>query len=139
MAELQIPYVISGGFGLYERSEIEDILSFLKLLVQPDDDYSVVKLLTGPLYGLNDSDLVKLSLEGKFEKIRLLPRILAMKEEDFKKANEILGMDWSDKSKRQEYIKKPITDVSNIFDLYKETLKESKGTTVNIMKEKDER
>ena len=81
MAASQIPYVISGGFGLYERSEIEDILSFLKLLVQPDDDYSVVKLLTGPLYGLNDSDLVKLSLEGKFEKIRLLPRILAMKEE----------------------------------------------------------
>ncbi|MBQ2591649.1 MAG: PD-(D/E)XK nuclease family protein, partial [Candidatus Riflebacteria bacterium] len=82
MAASQIPYVISGGFGLYERSEIEDILSFLKLLVQPDDDYSVVKLLTGPLYGLNDSDLVKLSLEGKFEKVRLLPRILAMKEED---------------------------------------------------------
>ena len=82
MAAMQIPYVISGGFGLYDRSEIEDILSFLKLLVQPDDDYSVVKLLTGPLYGLNDSELAKLSLEGRFENIRLLPRILAMKEED---------------------------------------------------------
>ena len=82
MTALQIPYVLSGGFGLYDRSEIEDIISFLKLLIQPDDDYSVVKLLTGPLYGLNDSDLAKLSLEGKFDNIRLLPRILAMKEED---------------------------------------------------------
>ena len=82
MASFQIPYVISGGFGLYDRSEIEDILSFLKLLIQPDDDYSVVKLLTGPLYGLNDSELAKLSLEGKFDNVRLLPRILAMKEEN---------------------------------------------------------
>ena len=82
LSNYQIPYVISGGFGLYDRSEIEDILSFLKLLIQPDDDYSVVKLLTGPLYGLNDSDLAKLSLEGKFDNVRLLPRILAMKEEN---------------------------------------------------------
>jgi ATP-dependent exoDNAse (exonuclease V) beta subunit len=82
MSNLQIPYVISGGFGLYDRSEIEDILSFLKLLIQPEDDYSVIKLLTGPLYGLNDSDLLKLSLSGKFENVRLLPRILSMKEED---------------------------------------------------------
>ncbi len=82
LASYQIPYVISGGFGLYERSEIEDLLSFLKLLIQPDDDYSLVKLLTGPLYGLNDSDLVKLSVEGKYDNIRLLPRILAMKEEN---------------------------------------------------------
>ena len=82
MTSLQIPYVISGGFGLYDRSEIEDLLSFLKLLIQPEDDYSVVKILTGPLYGLKDSDLAKLSLEGKFDNIRLLPRILAMKEEN---------------------------------------------------------
>lgn len=82
MSNMQIPYVISGGFGLYDRSEIEDILSFLKLLIQPEDDYSVIKLLTGPLYGLNDSDLLKLSLSGKFENVRLLPRILSMKEED---------------------------------------------------------
>ncbi|MBP5469822.1 MAG: ATP-dependent helicase [Candidatus Riflebacteria bacterium] len=82
MTSFQIPYVISGGFGLYDRSEIEDLLSFLKLLIQPEDDYSVVKILTGPLYGLKDSDLAKLSLEGKFDNIRLLPRILAIKEEN---------------------------------------------------------
>ena len=82
LSALQIPYVMSGGIGLYQRSEIAELLAFLKILVQPNDDYSVVKILTGPLYGLNDSDLTKLSLEGKFEKVNLLPRILAMKEED---------------------------------------------------------
>lgn len=82
LSRLQIPYVMSGGFGLYDRNEISDLLAFLKIIIQPNDDYSVVKILTGPLYGLNDSDLTKLSLEGKFENISLLPRILAMKEED---------------------------------------------------------
>lgn len=82
LAALQIPYVMSGGFGLYDRSEIEDLLAFLKLLVYPNDDYSLVKILTGPLYGLKDSDLIKLSLEGKYEKVSLLPRILSIKDED---------------------------------------------------------
>lgn len=82
LSALQIPYVMSGGFGLYDRSEIAELLAFLKILVQPNDDFSVVKILTGPLYGLNDSDLTKLSIEGKFENVNLLPRILAMKEED---------------------------------------------------------
>ena len=81
LTSLQIPYVMSGGFGLYDRSEIEDLLAFLKLLVYPNDDYSVIKILTGPLYGLKDSDLSKLSLEGKYNQISLLPRILAMPED----------------------------------------------------------
>lgn len=80
LAARQIPYVMSGGFSFYARSEIEEILAFLKLLVQPNDDYSVAKILTGPLYGLKDSALAQLALSGRNEKTPLLPHILAQKE-----------------------------------------------------------
>ena len=77
LAEEKIPYIMSGGFSFYARSEIEEILAFLKLIVMPEDDFSLVKILTGPLYGLNDSDLSALSLKGRNEKVALLPHILA--------------------------------------------------------------
>lgn len=79
MAARQIPYLMSGGFSFYARSEIEEIMAFLKLLAQPNDDYSVVKILTGPLYGLKDSELAQLSSAGRHEKTALLPHILAQK------------------------------------------------------------
>lgn len=81
LAARQIPYLMSGGFSFYARSEIDEIMAFLKLLAQPNDDYSVVKILTGPLYGLKDSELALLSTAGRHEKTPLLPAILAQKEE----------------------------------------------------------
>lgn len=80
LAARQIPYLMSGGFSFYARSEIEEILAFLKLLVQPEDDYATAKILTGPLYGLKDSELAELALAGRREKTALLPHLLAQPE-----------------------------------------------------------
>lgn len=81
LAGRQIPYLMSGGFSFYARSEIEEILAFLRLLNQPNDDHAVVKILTGPLYGLQDSELAAISSAGRHERVPLLPHILAQKEE----------------------------------------------------------
>ncbi|MGM0600329.1 MAG: UvrD-helicase domain-containing protein [Candidatus Rifleibacteriota bacterium] len=86
LAEEKIPYIMSGGFSFYARSEIEEILAFLKLIVMPEDDFSLVKILTGPLYGLNDSDLAALSLKGRNEKVALLPHILASPKQELPSA-----------------------------------------------------
>lgn len=80
LAAKQIPYLMSGGFSFFARSEIEEILAFLKLLVQPEDDYSTAKILTGPLYGLNDSELSALATAGRNESAPLLPHLLAQPE-----------------------------------------------------------
>lgn len=81
LAGRQIPYLMSGGFSFYARSEIEEILAFLRLLAQPNDDHAVVKILSGPLYGLKDSELASLSYAGRHEKVSLLPHIMAQKDE----------------------------------------------------------
>lgn len=80
LAAKQIPYLMSGGFNFFARSEIEEILAFLKLLIQPEDDYATAKILTGPLYGLKDSELAQLALAGRKEQTSLLPHLLAQPE-----------------------------------------------------------
>lgn len=80
LAARQIPYVMSGGLGFYARSEIEEILSFLRLLVYPDDDHAAVKILTGPLYGLDDSELAQLTLSKRREEMSLVSYIMAADE-----------------------------------------------------------
>ncbi|OQB50098.1 MAG: ATP-dependent DNA helicase PcrA [bacterium ADurb.Bin157] len=85
----QIPYVLSGGMGFYGKSEIKEILSFLNLLVYPDDNHSLVKILTGPLYGLKDSDVIKIFNDCKSEKVPMLAHILAKNESEFLNAPEL--------------------------------------------------
>jgi DNA helicase-2/ATP-dependent DNA helicase PcrA len=78
LAAKQIPYIMSGGLGFYARSEINEILAFLKLLAHPQDDHALVKILTGPLYGLSDSELALLATSERHENTALLPHILAL-------------------------------------------------------------
>ena len=33
-----IPYIIFGGFRFFERSEIKDMIAYLRVIVNPDDD-----------------------------------------------------------------------------------------------------
>ncbi|NLM17421.1 MAG: ATP-dependent helicase [Candidatus Riflebacteria bacterium] len=77
----EIPYVMSGGLGLYARSEIQEVISFLRLLEDPNDDFSVTKILSGPLYAVSDTDLAKLAFWRKDNKTTLLQHILSIAPE----------------------------------------------------------
>ena len=43
-----IPYVVYGGIGFYERAEIKDILSYMRLVNNPDDDLSFLRIINVP-------------------------------------------------------------------------------------------
>ena len=55
-----IPYKIYGGFRFYERKEIKDILSYLKLIVNPLDDESFLRAVGSPKRGIGDKTLNEL-------------------------------------------------------------------------------
>ncbi len=82
LSERKIPYVMSGGLGFYARSEINEVIAFLRILVQPNEDHALIKILTGPIYGLSDSDLASLSLAGRHGDTPLLPHLLALPEDE---------------------------------------------------------
>ncbi len=57
LRQQKIPYVLSGGQSFFERSEIKDITSYLRLLVNPDDDPAFIRAITTPRRGIGGTTL----------------------------------------------------------------------------------
>ncbi|MCZ8514947.1 DNA helicase PcrA [Paenibacillus filicis] len=56
-----IPYQIVGGIKFYDRKEIKDILAYLRLISNPDDDISFTRVVNVPKRGVGDTSLDKLA------------------------------------------------------------------------------
>ncbi|MGL4524551.1 MAG: ATP-dependent helicase [Spirochaetia bacterium] len=48
----QIPYTISGGSSFFERREIKDMIAYLRLIDNPDDDISFLRIINVPRRGV---------------------------------------------------------------------------------------
>lgn len=55
-----IPYQIVGGVKFYDRKEIKDLLAYLRLLSNPDDDISLIRIINVPKRGIGDTTVAKL-------------------------------------------------------------------------------
>ncbi len=56
----RIPYLISGGQSFFDRSEIKDVLAYLRLLANEDDDPAFIRAITTPKRGVGNTSLAKL-------------------------------------------------------------------------------
>ncbi|MFN3821517.1 MAG: ATP-dependent helicase, partial [bacterium] len=56
-----IPYQLVGGLRFYERKEIKDLLAYLRLVINPDDDVAFLRVINYPPRGLGDKVLEALS------------------------------------------------------------------------------
>ncbi|SFC44132.1 DNA helicase PcrA [Clostridium uliginosum] len=55
-----IPYKIVGGTKFYDRKEIKDILAYLKVLVNPQDDVSLKRIINVPKRSIGDATVLKI-------------------------------------------------------------------------------
>jgi DNA helicase-2/ATP-dependent DNA helicase PcrA len=65
LRRLRIDYNIVGGFSFYERAEVKDIVAYLKLTVNPDDDIALLRVINVPPRGLGKTSLDELQFRGK--------------------------------------------------------------------------
>ncbi|QJR81044.1 DNA helicase Rep [Alteromonas pelagimontana] len=56
----RIPYKISGGMSFFGRSEVKDIMAYLRLLVNQDDDNAFLRVVNTPNRGIGRATLEKL-------------------------------------------------------------------------------
>jgi len=59
-----VPYDISGGQSLFDKTEIKDIVAYLRLIANDDDDPAFVRALTTPKRGVGQTTLARLSEVG---------------------------------------------------------------------------
>ncbi len=65
------PYVIVGGLRFYERKEIKDLLSYLRLVANPDDAQSFKRVVNVPPRGIGQATVDKLEGLGIAERISI--------------------------------------------------------------------
>jgi ATP-dependent DNA helicase Rep len=56
----RVPYTVSGGTSFFDKAEIKDITSYLRLIANPDDDPAFIRAITTPKRGIGNTTLEKL-------------------------------------------------------------------------------
>lgn len=56
-----IPYKIFGGLNFYQRKEIKDIIAYLRLIVNSDDEEAIRRVINYPVRGIGESTMRKIT------------------------------------------------------------------------------
>ena len=118
-----ISYRVYGGLSFYQRKEIKDVLAYLRLLINPDDEQAFKRIINFPARGIGQTTLNKISVEAKNSSVSDYIFI-----KDLLKSSEILNN--STKNKLLDFvimiesIKNKI-EHADVFDITKEVLKQS--------------
>jgi len=57
LQQFQVPYRISGGTSFFDKAEIKDILAYLRLIVNPEDDTAFLRIINVPRRQIGSSTL----------------------------------------------------------------------------------
>lgn len=71
-----IPYRMVGGLKFYERKEIKDLLAYLRLVVNPDDDLSLRRVINVPKRGIGQATVDKIAAFADREGISMMQALL---------------------------------------------------------------
>ena len=116
-----IPYKMVGGTKFYERKEIKDILAYLRLIANPDEDISFVRVVNEPKRGIGAATVDKLGDFAAMQGVSLMEAIRDI---------ELSGIAPRTATKLAEFRKlmvdlRQMADYLSISELIEEVLKKS--------------
>lgn len=71
LTKTRIPYKMVGGMKFYERAEIKDMISYIRLILNPNDDFSLRRIINRPKRGVGAASLEKLENIAKNQNLPL--------------------------------------------------------------------
>ena len=118
-----IPYRVYGGLSFYQRKEIKDVLAYLRLLINNDDEQAFKRIINFPARGIGLTTLNKIAMEAKNKSVSDY-----MFLKNYSKSSSILNN--STKNKLLEFVVmiesiKAKLESLDVFEITKEVLKQS--------------
>jgi DNA helicase-2/ATP-dependent DNA helicase PcrA len=139
-----VSYNIVGGFSFYERAEVKDIIAYLKLAMNPNDDVAMARVINTPVRGIGKTTLEALARQQRdlglslwealaiaVEQRELLPRTITALEA-FRKVVISLGELVAAGETTSEVIKAATMDTGYVRALQEEKSVEAEGRLLNI-------
>ncbi len=80
---LALPYRLIGGIRFYERAEIKDVMAYLRLSVNSNDDIALKRIINVPARGLGKTTVEQLESTASQRKISILSATQALIEEKY--------------------------------------------------------
>ena len=118
-----IPYRVYGGLSFYQRKEIKDVLAYLRLLINKDDEEAFKRIINFPARGIGLTTLNKIAIEAKNKSVSDYTFL-----KNYSKSSSILNN--STKNKLLEFVVmiesiKAKLESLDVFEITKEVLKQS--------------
>ena len=128
--ENTIPYKVVGSYAYFNRKEIKDLVSYLRLINNKDDDVSLLRAINAPKRGIGAKTIEKLEGIANEKNISLFDAIESGKEKAFKDLILDINEKMKDKSfvdvvelvlcesgLRNEYVEKTIENEAKLENL----------------------
>ncbi len=140
MIKNNLPYKVVGSFYFYKRKEIKDLISYLKLISNHDDDISLKRIINEPKRGIGTKTIENLENLANENNTSIYNVIKSGKELEFKKIIEELTLEASnlslteliDEVLKKSGIKENLTATNNIEgEIRLENLMEFRSITEN--------
>ncbi len=115
-----IPYEITGGQSFYAKTEIKDVMAYLRIIVNPDDDNALLRIINTPRRQIGPTTLEKL---GSYANQRNVPLFHCIKEFGLAERLEPKSLEklhrfkeWIDRINQRLYNDNPIDVIREMLD-----------------------
>lgn len=114
-----IPYKMIGGVGFYSRSEIKNVIAYLRFIYNQDDEVSLARIINFPKRGIGDKTFEKLMDKARNENKSIYDIIEGKKELEFKNLIEDLKFSFNDLTVIEMF--ETLLEKANIIEEYEKS------------------
>ena len=119
-----IPYIIYGGFRFFERSEIKDMIAYLRVIVNPDEDSAFERTINNPPRGIGQKTIDIIRKLSKADNRSLWKTIKSLQNENNYEISSRVKTSLTNYISLIEILSKEINDLSLdeiLVKIYKES------------------
>ena len=134
-----IPYIVVGGQDFFERAEVRDIISYLKVIVNPRDEAAFLRVVNMPRRGVGDSTLHKIHELCRDEKMSLGQATAQLLKQGLDGGpTQLALMESADERVRQfkeQKTERGLRDFLRLLDKFRKRFREKDGTLREIVED----